>query len=118
MTEHVDFSAYMVVIQPLSEEDGGGFVAYVPDLVGCVSDGETPEAALQDVRKAMAEWVALQRQLGRDIPLPTTPQARPQASASTPSQRRKLKSAKDGRTAFWPIHPDLKLAANTKENFC
>ena len=34
---------YPVVIEPLAPEDGGGFVATVPDLPGCMSDGETPE---------------------------------------------------------------------------
>ncbi|MGH1356548.1 MAG: type II toxin-antitoxin system HicB family antitoxin [Thalassovita sp.] len=33
---------YPIVLVPLCEEDGGGFAAYVPDLPGCMSDGETP----------------------------------------------------------------------------
>ncbi len=32
---------YTVVIKALSDEDGGGYVATVPDLPGCMSDGET-----------------------------------------------------------------------------
>ena len=32
---------YAVVIELLSDEDGGGFLAIVPDLLGCMSDGET-----------------------------------------------------------------------------
>ncbi|WP_347338750.1 type II toxin-antitoxin system HicB family antitoxin [Bradyrhizobium nanningense] len=32
---------YKIIIEPLSEEDGGGFVATVPDLPGCMSDGAT-----------------------------------------------------------------------------
>ena len=36
---------YAVMIAPLSAEDGGGFLATVPDLPGCMSDGETPEEA-------------------------------------------------------------------------
>lgn len=32
-------------VQQLPAEDGGGFVATVPDLPGCISDGETPEEA-------------------------------------------------------------------------
>src|SRR5437762_14327344 len=30
---------YPVVIEPLPPEEGGGFVARVPDLPGCTSDG-------------------------------------------------------------------------------
>jgi antitoxin HicB len=48
---------YPVVIEPLSAEDGGGFVATVPDLPGCMSDGETPEEALANVRDAVAAWI-------------------------------------------------------------
>ena len=41
---------YAVLIEPLSEEDGGGFVATVPDLPGCMSDGDTREAAAPEYR--------------------------------------------------------------------
>ena len=37
---------YAVVIEPLSAEEGGGYLAPVPDLPGCMSDGETPQKAL------------------------------------------------------------------------
>ena len=37
------------VIEPLSEEDGGGFLATVPELPGCMSDGETRAEALANV---------------------------------------------------------------------
>ena len=31
---------YAIIVEPLSAEDGGGFVATVPDLPGCMSDGD------------------------------------------------------------------------------
>ncbi|CAK0770758.1 hypothetical protein WCLP8_4630002 [uncultured Gammaproteobacteria bacterium] len=34
-------------LSPLSEADGGGWLAEVPDLPGCMSDGATPEEAAQ-----------------------------------------------------------------------
>ena len=43
-----------VVIEPLSDEDGGGYLAYVPDLPGCVSDGATKNEALANVQDALA----------------------------------------------------------------
>jgi len=61
---------YAVVVFPLSEQEGGGFVAHVPDLPGCMSDGETPEEAIVNVRGAIAEWLAANADLGRDIPQP------------------------------------------------
>jgi len=62
---------YPVLIEPLTPEDGGGFLATVPDLPGCMSDGETPEEALLNVRDAIAEWIEEARALGWPIPPPT-----------------------------------------------
>ncbi len=62
---------YPVVISPLSDADGGGFVATVPDVPGCMSDGETPEEAIANVRDAIAMWMEAARDAGRDIPPPS-----------------------------------------------
>ena len=62
---------YPVLIEPLTNEDGGGFLATVPDLPGCMSDGDTPEDALAHVRDAIASWINEARALGRTIPQPT-----------------------------------------------
>ena len=62
---------YPVVIEPLSLEDGGGFVATVPDLPGCMSDGDTPEEALAQVQDAIHAWIDEARSLGRPIPVPS-----------------------------------------------
>ena len=61
---------YAVVIEPLSEADGGGFLATVPDLIGCVSDGDTREEAARNVDDAIASWLEEARTLGRAIPEP------------------------------------------------
>jgi predicted RNase H-like HicB family nuclease len=39
-----------VVLEP-SEE--GGFTAYVPSLPGCVSEGETEEEAIRNIKEAI-----------------------------------------------------------------
>ena len=62
---------YPVLIEPLSENDGGGFLATVPDLPGCMSDGETPEEALVNVRDAILCWIEAAEDLGRPIPEPS-----------------------------------------------
>ncbi|HEY5831181.1 MAG TPA: type II toxin-antitoxin system HicB family antitoxin, partial [Hyphomicrobiaceae bacterium] len=59
---------YPVVIEPLAHEEGGGFVATVPDLPGSMSDGETPEEALANVRDAVAAWIEEAQALGRAVP--------------------------------------------------
>lgn len=62
---------YSIVIEPLAPEDGGGFVALVPDLPGCMSDGETPEEAAANVQDAIVQWIEAAHDLGHDVPEPT-----------------------------------------------
>ena len=62
---------YPVVIEPLSKEEGGGFMATVPDLPGCVSDGESREEAARNVADAIAAWIEEATRLGRQIPAPS-----------------------------------------------
>jgi antitoxin HicB len=62
---------YPVMIEPLAAEDGGGFLATAPDLPGCMSDGETPEEALANVRDAITAWIEEARSLGRSVPKPS-----------------------------------------------
>ena len=72
---------YLMVIGPLSEEDGGGFIARVPDLPGCFGDGETYETALHDAQKAIVEWVDEYEKMGREVPVP--------GSAATAARKRR-----------------------------
>ena len=62
---------YPIVIAPLAVDDGGGFIATVPDLPGCMSDGETPEEAVHNVIDAIEEWIDASRSLGRHVPQPS-----------------------------------------------
>jgi len=63
-------ATYKVVIEPLSEEDGGGFLATVPELPGCMSDGETRAEALVNVEDAISTWLHCARKMGQTIPEP------------------------------------------------
>jgi len=67
---------YAVRIERLSEDDGGGYLATVPDLPGCMFDGETPEEALKNVQEAIASWIEAAKEWKQDIPKPSTPLAR------------------------------------------
>ena len=48
---------YPVLIEPLVVEDGGGYLAAVPDLRGCMSDGESRELAARNVTDAIEAWI-------------------------------------------------------------
>ena len=62
---------YPVAIESLSAEDNGGFAAIVPDLPGCMSDGETPQEAIANVEDAIRAWIEAARDLGRAVPRPS-----------------------------------------------
>ena len=44
------FMRLKVVLEP---SDEGGFTAYVPSLPGCISEGETAEEAMANLREAV-----------------------------------------------------------------
>jgi antitoxin HicB len=67
---------YSVRIERLADSDGGGYLATVPDLPGCMSDGETPEEALKNVQEAIASWIEAAEEWQTDIPKPSPPLAR------------------------------------------
>ena len=61
---------YPILLEPLSDEDGGGWLATVPDLPGCMSDGETQEEAAHNVKGAIVSWIEAAHDLGRAVPAP------------------------------------------------
>jgi antitoxin HicB len=62
---------YSILIEPLSPEEGGGFVATVPDLPGCMSDGETETDAILNVQDAIACWLEAAADRRQPIPEPS-----------------------------------------------
>ena len=50
--------------------DDRAYVVEIPELAGCMANGETYEAALASARVVMEEWIATARELGRDVPEP------------------------------------------------
>ncbi len=52
-----------------SEEDQS-FVVEVPELPGCMADGETYEQAVANARQIIEEWIETAREHGREIPPP------------------------------------------------
>ena len=62
---------YRIIVEPLSEADGGGWLATVPDLPGCMSDGRTPVEAVHSVQDAIMEWLEEAYALRRGVPEPT-----------------------------------------------
>jgi predicted RNase H-like HicB family nuclease len=51
-------------------EDDGGFVVEVPELHGCMADGETYQQAVSNAQQVIEEWIDTARELGRPVPEP------------------------------------------------
>jgi len=52
-----------------SDEDRA-VLAEVPELPGCMSDGETYAEAVVNVEDAIRAWIETARELGREVPEP------------------------------------------------
>lgn len=59
---------YELIIYWSKEDDS--FVVEVPELPGCMADGETYEQAVANAQHVIAEWIETARELGRPIPEP------------------------------------------------
>ena len=61
---------YAIRIEPLSSDEGGGFLVTVPDLPGCMADGETVEQAIAEAHDAFEAWAMAEREDEGDLPAP------------------------------------------------
>lgn len=51
---------YMVAMKlyvVLEKQDEGGYTVYVPNLPGCISEGETKEEAIENIKEAISLYV-------------------------------------------------------------
>ena len=48
------FMKITVILEPAEE---GGFTAYVPSLPGCISEGDTREEALKNIKEALELYI-------------------------------------------------------------
>jgi antitoxin HicB len=61
---------YRFTVRPLTAEEGGGYLIEFPDLLGCMSDGETIEEAIANGAEAKRDWIAAMTEAGRPVPPP------------------------------------------------
>ena len=53
-----DYLAMSYRMEIVEDKDEGGFVVSFPDLLGCISCGETVESAVANAMDAKKEWLA------------------------------------------------------------
>ena len=49
--------------------EDNAFIAEVPELAGCMADGQSYVEAVQNAEIAIAEWIETARLMGRSIPV-------------------------------------------------
>jgi predicted RNase H-like HicB family nuclease len=59
---------YEIIIYWSNEDDV--YIAEVPELSGCMTDGKTFDEVLENVTHIIKEWMEIAKELGRKIPKP------------------------------------------------
>ena len=57
-------------------KDDDSFIVEVPELSGCMADGQTYAEAVANAEVVIDEWIETARKLGRQIPEPRGPARR------------------------------------------
>jgi len=57
--------SHKVVLEPSKD---GGYSVYVPSLPGCVSEGDSYQEALDNIREAIQGWLEVAQEFGDDLP--------------------------------------------------
>ncbi len=66
------FEDYAINIDPIPEDEGGGYLVTMPDLPGCMADGETIDVALTEARDAFEAWAMAEQEDKGELPAPKT----------------------------------------------
>lgn len=66
------FEDYPITLNPIPDNEGGGYMVTVPDLPGCVADGETVEEAIAEARDAFKAWTVAEQEDAGALPAPKT----------------------------------------------
>ena len=67
----MNIRGYKVEVQKISSDLGGGFVAFAPELMGCIADGESRAVALLNLEDAIECWINAAQVAGRPVPQPS-----------------------------------------------
>jgi predicted RNase H-like HicB family nuclease len=65
--------SYLYIIE---KADDNTYFAYVPDLPGCTTSGETAEEVRENISEAVAAWTEATRRRGEPVPPPSIEAAR------------------------------------------
>ena len=66
----MNFHDYPINVAPIPKEEGGGYMVTLPDLPGCIADGESIDEAIREARDAFAAWTAAELDDKGTLPAP------------------------------------------------
>ncbi len=72
---HEDIDYYMSLSYPIQlvyDSEYGYWIAEIPDLPGCMSDGADPNEAVRNIADAQYSWIEVCIERGHEVPLPST----------------------------------------------
>lgn len=107
---------YPFTIRPLSTEDGGGYSIEFPDVPGCLSDGETPEEAIENGCDALKSALLTLREFGDPIPKPSSLRASMEAASTevTPLSPRRPSAARGSQPEYVGNSDDCRRPRQTE----
>lgn len=59
---------YEVILYWSNEDES--YIAEVPELAGCMADGETMVEALENIHTVIGDWIETAQMMGKEIPEP------------------------------------------------
>ncbi len=74
LSQAKSFDYYMNLSYPILlvyDSEDEHWIAEIPDLPGCMSDGADPNEAVENVKDAQRAWVEVSIERGLEVPLPT-----------------------------------------------
>ena len=80
----------------LVKAEGGWFVS-IPELPGCISQGRTPDEALEMIQEAQRLWIQVALEDGDPVPLPTVEE-------HSFSGKFNVRVPKDLHRPLWVVH--------------
>lgn len=60
---------YCIIMRYSSVENC--YIVTVPDLPGCMADGQTPNEAFDNAKNVITEWIETATAAGREVPEPS-----------------------------------------------
>ena len=70
-SSHYTAIDYPVELSRWDEDEESYWVTEIPDLPGCVADGDTPDAAVESLKEAKRLWIEARLENGHPVPEPT-----------------------------------------------